>query len=113
MFEVTAYHGMVNSVLLIIQAAENEQDWGDIYARAIIGKELLLGPIQALQSLFQLLLQDWLHEQARAKVSLTRQGVEQQAHYDHTHRSSHFTGPNACCVAYYLTLTEVSIARTS
>ena len=88
---------------------------GAIYARAI-GKELLLGPIQALQTaLFQLLLQDCLHEQAHAKVSFTRQGVEQQAHYDHTHRSSHFTGRNACCVAYYyyLTPTEVSIARTS
>jgi len=86
---------------------------GAIYARAI-GKELLLGPIQALQTaLFQLLMQDCLHEQAHAKVSFMRQGVGQQAHYDHTHLS--FTGRNACCVAYYyyLTPTEVSIARPS
>jgi len=49
MFEVSAYYGMVNSVLLIIQAAECTR-LGALSTQAIDGKELLLlGPIQALQ----------------------------------------------------------------
>jgi len=113
MFEVSAYYGMVNSVLLIIQAAECKTG-GAIYAgHRRQGVTSRSDPGIAESALFQLFLQDCLHEQAHAKVSFTRQDVEQQAHYDHTHLS--FTGRNACCVAYYyyLTPTEVSIARTS
>lgn len=70
---------MVNSVLLLIQAAECTRLGRSLSTQGHRrhGKQLLLGPIALFQ--FQLLLQDCLHEQAHAKVSFTRQGVQQQS----------------------------------
>jgi len=94
---------------------QNAQDWGARYLRrAIDGTASSYFSVRSLCFSFSYCCRTASTSRRTPRFLSRGRASNSKAHYDHTHRSaSHFTGPNACCVAsyYYLTLTEVSIAR--